>query len=539
MRVGMFPIAYQPPCSMKILNLFILSTFLPLIILLPACKDSAAPEHGHDPHDEPRMAQITAWSDRYEVFAEHSPPIAGKITRFATHITDLRTGQPRGEGTVRFVRRQGEISIDHIQAAPLQPGIYVPGFVFPQPGDWTLTLSIPSDGADAEVDLGTIKVYPDSATADRSPSPAHTEGVSFTKEQQWRIGVRTEQVAKRGMVQRIKTAGRVRAKPGFATTIIAPVSGQILAAPGRSFPEPGQAVEAGQLLGLLKPGFSEGAARVAEADAEFAIARAAFEAAETSGRRVRALVESGAKSPRELQESELALESAKARYAAAENLLKTFRQTGGKTSGNAPLIMEIHAPIAGVLNQMTAGPGDVVSAQQQMFSILNPSTVWIEAAVPESIATGLKNPQDAFIESASSAGSIIPVTGQGRGRLVYMGLEVDAATRTVPILYETANPESALRVGQHLTMFIGSASEENTLAVPDVAILEEEGHWIVFVQTTGELFAKRIIKPGIRDMGFVQVLEGLQAGDRVVVRGAYAIRLSSISGAIPAHGHTD
>ena len=48
---------------------------------------------------------------------------------------------------------------------------------------------------------------------------------------------------------------------------------------------------------------------------------------------------------------------------------------------------------------------------------------------------------------------------------------------------------------------------------------------------------KRELKVGIRDSGFVQVLEGIKAGERVVTKGAYAIRLSSISGVIPAHGH--
>jgi multidrug efflux pump subunit AcrA (membrane-fusion protein) len=60
---------------------------------------------------------------------------------------------------------------------------------------------------------------------------------------------------------------------------------------------------------------------------------------------------------------------------------------------------------------------------------------------------------------------------------------------------------------------------------------------VAFVQVSGETFEKRELKVGIRDSGFVQVLEGIKAGERVVTKGAYAIRLSSISGVIPAHGH--
>jgi len=60
---------------------------------------------------------------------------------------------------------------------------------------------------------------------------------------------------------------------------------------------------------------------------------------------------------------------------------------------------------------------------------------------------------------------------------------------------------------------------------------------VVFVQTAGETFLRRPVKIGVRNGGMVQVKEGLQAGDRVVTKGAYLIRLSTMSSAVPAHGH--
>jgi len=42
---------------------------------------------------------------------------------------------------------------------------------------------------------------------------------------------------------------------------------------------------------------------------------------------------------------------------------------------------------------------------------------------------------------------------------------------------------------------------------------------------------------GVRNSGMVQVLEGISPGDRVVTKGAYLIRLSTMSSAVPAHGH--
>ena len=74
-------------------------------------------------------------------------------------------------------------------------------------------------------------------------------------------------------------------------------------------------------------------------------------------------------------------------------------------------------------------------------------------------------------------------------------------------------------------------------AVPESAIIDDAGRPVVFVQKGGETFLRRPVKLGVRNGGIVQVLEGVSPGDRVVTKGAYLIRLSTMSSAVPAHGH--
>lgn len=510
------------------------------LALLNGCRDSQTADdhgHGHDHDHEPKTAQITVWTDRHEVFAEHRASVANKATTFITHVTDLHTLEPRREGMVKFVLRQGETVAEHPQAAPARAGIYLPGIIFPKAGDWQLTLLIPTDGTNAPVELGTIKVYANQHAAEHAEIADGPEGVSFLKEQQWKILSKTEPVTKRRLVERLRVAARVRAKPGLSATITAPVSGQLVAAAGQTLPYPGQRVEAGQLLALLKPNFSEAAARVVAADAEFTTAKAALAQTEAAYERTKKLAAEQAKSPRELQEAELAYQSAKARYSAAAELLATFKQAGGTTSPDAPLLMELRAPIAGVLNSVAAGPGEVVAANQLVFTVLNPETIWIEASIPESGVARLSQAKDATVELPGERGRFMGITGDGRGQLLSLGLEVDAATRTVPLLYETANREGQFRIGQNVTLHVETARVDEAVAVPESALVEEGDQLVAFVQVSGETFEKREIKAGIRDTGFVQVLAGLTEGERVVTKGAYAIRLSSISGVIPAHGH--
>ena len=506
-----------------------------LALVGPGCRP-ASDDHGHD-HGEPKTAQISVWTDRYEVFAEHRAPVAGKATTFITHVTDLQTLEPRREGAVKFVLRQGDTVVEHPQAAPARAGIYLPGIIFPGAGDWQLTLLVPAGGTDASVELGKIKVYADEDAAAHAEIPDGPDGISFLKEQQWKILSRTEPVARHRVVERVRVAGRVRARPGFSAAIVAPVSGQLAAAPGEALPQPGQRVEAGQLLALLKPDFSEAAARVAEAGGEFTIAKAALDQAEAAYARTRKLAAEQAKSPRELQEAELVYQSAKARYAAAAGLLATFKQAGGVGSPEAPLLMELRAPIAGVLNSMAAGPGEVVAAHQSLFTVLNPESVWIEASIPETSVARLSTGKDAALELPGQPGQFLPITGDGRGQLVSLGLEVDLATRTVPLIYEVKNPNGSLRIGQSVNLHVETARAEETLAIPGAAIVEEDGRPIAFVQVGGETFEKRDLTLGIRDGAWVQVLSGITEGERVVTQGAYAVRLASVSSAIPAHGH--
>ena len=61
--------------------------------------------------------------------------------------------------------------------------------------------------------------------------------------------------------------------------------------------------------------------------------------------------------------------------------------------------------------------------------------------------------------------------------------------------------------------------------------------WSAYVQVEGESFERRPLTAGIRPLGWTGVREGFAAGERVVTKGAYEIKLTAASGAIPQHGH--
>ncbi|MCI0747588.1 MAG: efflux RND transporter periplasmic adaptor subunit [Verrucomicrobia subdivision 3 bacterium] len=506
------------------------------LTICAGCRDSRRSENDGHEHEE-KTAQITVWTDRYEIFAEHTAPVVNKPTRFITHVTDLKTAEPRTEGMVKFVLRQGETTFEHPQAEPQRPGIYIPAITFPKTGDWQAALLVPTNGSNAVVEMGAIKVYPDDHSAAHAEFPEAPEGISFLKEQQWKILTRTEAVTRHKLVERVPVPAEVRAKPGFSATVAAPLAGH-LAGSGDSSLTPGTRVKAGETLALLKPRFSDAAARFVEIEAEFGRAEAVLKQAGREFERTKKLAAQQARTERELQEAEVALATAKAQYGAAASLRSTY---AANSSDIAPgelgiAALQLRAPITGVLTKVNAGIGEPVAADQVVFTLLNPERVWLEARVPEADATRLSKAQNALLELPSAEGRFFSV-GAEDGRLVFAGLEVDAATRTIPLIFELSNANTRMRIGQAVRLHVETARAEKTIAIPESAIVEEGGQPVAFVQVSGETFEKRELTLGIRDGTWVQVLRGVAEGERVVTRGAMAIRLAAASNVIPAHGH--
>ena len=86
-------------------------------------------------------------------------------------------------------------------------------------------------------------------------------------------------------------------------------------------------------------------------------------------------------------------------------------------------------------------------------------------------------------------------------------------------------------------MYLQTTPIYNALAIPETALIEEQGVFYVYVQTAGESFQKREVKTGASDGKSIQILSGITAGERVVDKGAYQIKLATMSGTMPAHGH--
>ncbi|HUG35829.1 MAG TPA: efflux RND transporter periplasmic adaptor subunit, partial [Candidatus Limnocylindrales bacterium] len=522
-----------------------------LLILAAGCRDEDH-SHPHAPDDhEDRTAQKTVWTDRFEVFLEHQLVAAGTPTTFVTHVTDLETQEPRREGAVRFVLQLGsDPPVEHVDPAPVRPGIYTPRLTFPRVGEWKVTLHIPaaSGGRSGEsiAGLGEIMVYASHEETHQATEPAAPEGISFLKEQQWKLRAKIEPVLGRRMIERVRVPGRVAARPGSRAALTPPLAGRLLPPPGGEMPSLGARVEAGQTLALIQPPFSDFLVKLVESEAGVTRARLALELAELADARVQKLAGEQLRSAREREEADFALRTARANHESALALQAAYQKAGalfvpaGESSTGAPGLptLELKAPLSGQVTQIAAAMGEHVPSDRPILHILDTGRVFIEASVPEPDLYKVVPPFAAYYELAGAPGLFEPLVAEGAGRVVFFGPEVDPLTRSVPLVYEVKNSSGSLRIGLALNVYLETGRAEDALAIPESAIVDEEGRPVAFVQVSGETFDKRYLTLGLRDGGFVEVREGLAEGERIVTREAYAVRLASVSSSIPAHGHS-
>lgn len=339
----------------------------------------------------------------------------------------------------------------------------------------------------------------------------------------------TALVQERTLRESLSVPGEVHPKTGGEVEVTAPSAGRILAA--SEFPAIGSTVQKGQILATLIPRTANLAER---ANLELALSEATTElnlARKDRGRAER-LFASGAVPARRLEEAEAQESLAAARLKASEDRLKQYEATRTATGESSiGLQFPLLSPIAGIVAEVLVPAGTSVEEGQKICRIVSIDPVYVAAIVPEADAYRLRqlNGGELFWAGQQSPQSL--------GRQVSSSPLVDPATRTRSVFYETSNSGRQLAIGQMVSLRLFTGSIMKTTAVPEGAVVDDGGRPVVFAQIGGESFQRRPVQLGVRESGYVQILDGVQPGERIVTRGAYLIRLAALSTQIPAHGH--
>ncbi len=529
--------------------------------------------------DEPATVAVTDFSDKLELFMEHPYLVQGEGAKFNVHLTVLEDGMPIRSGVLTVVAKgpSGKTATVE-QAAPRSPGIYGPTVAFPEAGQNQITLALKSDQA-ADTIRVLVTVYPNKAAATRaaeSADEAEPEGaIPFLKEQQWKIGLVTEPVAKRRLVERLVVPGEISPAAGAKAVVTPPIAGRVLPPPGGVFPRVGQEVRAGQVVAVIEPPLAgpsgvallanrvqvqtlETELTVRQMGVEVEIQQAKLELEHVRGvyDRVKGLGSANAISKKELDKAEHEFRLAETDYDGKLRLRRPYEEARSKlkamltpagpasaadwrpdTAQPSAMQVVMKAPHAGTVTDAQATEGEYVDVTRALFTVINLDRVWVEARVSEFDLDRVVKAPAAEFTLAAHPGRRFSILGADGGTLIDVGSVVDPESRTVPVRYQVGNPGHTLRIGLFADVAIETARAEQAPAIPESAIVDEDGRSVAYVMLDGESFQKRDLDLGLRDGGFVQVKQGLKEGERVATKGAYAIRLASVSAVIPAHGH--
>ncbi|MGQ0546694.1 MAG: efflux RND transporter periplasmic adaptor subunit [Betaproteobacteria bacterium] len=186
-----------------------------------------------------------------------------------------------------------------------------------------------------------------------------------------------------------------------------------------------------------------------------------------------------------------------------------------------------YAPISGVIAELGLREGMAVMPGHTMFRIVDLSTVWVNAEIPETQAAAVVPGSRAEARAAAYPDM------KFEGRVGAILPEVSAATRTVRTRIELANPGELLKPGMFATLSFAAGSGREMLLAPTEAVIRTGERSIVIVSLGKGRFSPQQVEVGVEHGGLSEIRKGIGPGATVVLSGQFLIDSeASLSGAI-------
>lgn len=262
----------------------------------------------------------------------------------------------------------------------------------------------------------------------------------------------------------------------------------------------GQRVSAGQVLARFEALEQESARQSAEADR--VAASTDVSTAQWNLEQSRELLREGAIPERDLRAAQQAAATARARLAAAQSRLRSATMAVNDT--------RVVAPVSGIIERRNVAPGERVNRSASLFTLVRSDVLELAAAVPAAQAADVRVGQT--IRFAAGGRTVI-------GRVARISPTVDPASRAVTVFVQIPNTDGALRGGTFATGRL-VLSTGDVIAVPSVAIRHRADGGAPFVyRITGGELEQAEVQIGFNDesTGQVEILSGLQEGDRIII----------------------
>lgn len=495
-----------------------------MALTLASCQLKEIDDHSHDASgghidesaETPTMDR-TIWTDKTELFVEFPALIVGETSRFAAHFTIMEKHRPVTQGSVTVSLIKGNSGIRHRVEAPSSPGIFTPSLQPKEAGIYDkLVFELKTPSISDTLVINNVQVFASIEDAKETLGNVEEDGsaITFLKEQAWKIDFQTSKVIKSEIFDVISTSGVWAVSPSDYKTLVATTSGTVTFQ-NKNLIE-GSKVRKGQALMTV----SSDRLTSNNLSAEIQRAKAEYDQAKAEYDRKKHLHKS-----RIIPTAEL--EIVEQRYRVTQSTYETL--SAGYSLGGK----QVTVPFDGYIKSVTVGNGSFVEQGAALLTITSHQTSLLKTQVSSAYAVELDHLHDIWYQPQSGLWSSINSTG---GSLLSIGKEVE---RNQPLLSVFAKVNELIKMpeGSFTEVQITYGQPSEGPAIPESALLEDYGNYSVIVQHSGESFERRPVIVGRRNGSDVEIKEGLAIGEVVVSTGAYQVKMASMSGQVPTHGH--
>ena len=210
--------------------------------------------------------------------------------------------------------------------------------------------------------------------------------------------------------------------------------------------------------------------------------------------------------------------------------------------GNPPPRAQYTSPLDGIVLTREVLVGANADPNAKLLTVADLSEVYAEARVFEGQVAQVQPGQKVRVRSEGRPGEVF------EGTIERLSGALDPETRTLKVWARIANPEFKLRPNMQATATIVTAQADSVTAVPKAAVLGEGGNLFVFVERPSEhaesgketpaaamsTYERRAVVTGVEDDRFIEIIEGVLPGDKVVTVGGY--QLQYVAAPKPAAG---
>ena len=193
-------------------------------------------------------------------------------------------------------------------------------------------------------------------------------------------------------------------------------------------------------------------------------------------------------------------------------------ESPGETGALSALVLR--TPFDGLVEDVFMARGERVKAGDRLFVVADTSTLWVRAQIHERQWTTVEVSEGQEVKVNVPGAADHDTTA----RINHVGATVEDESRSVPLVAELQNDDAHYKPGMFVWVDLPQGQQREALTVPTAAVTRHKGQAFVFVPEGEGRFRRVNVETGIEHDGFVEVTQGLEAGQQVVSGGAFLLK---------------